>query len=166
MIALANILLMLLLLSSILLISSASSHYPVCSATIVDEMGFIDISKMLTNCTNNIPSSNEPPRFHLILFVEWVPFMIWPSSNCSYFTTTPGGNVYAPTNVSVQLALDNLVNVDDEGSAFTLDAYLRINWTDFRFNLPDIFSPQYLNPECSKEGSCCCSFTVFWKRNF
>ena len=43
-------------------VSHASSLYPICAATSFDYMGFIDIASMLYNCTNNIPSSNDPAR--------------------------------------------------------------------------------------------------------
>eukprot|EP01035_Chromulina_nebulosa_P030117 gene30117-39990_t len=92
-------------------------------------MGFIDIPTMLTNCSNNIPASLDP---------------------ASYFTSKPGGSTYVPTNISLQLALDNLINVDDVGASITLDLYFRLYWTDPRINLPDLF--KYTNPECTTEG--------------
>ena len=39
------------------------SKYPICASTVFDYMGFIDIPTMLTNCSNNIPSSLNPPRY-------------------------------------------------------------------------------------------------------
>lgn len=50
----------------------------------------------------------------------------------------------------MQLALDNLNNVDDVEATVTIDLYYRIYWTDPRINLPDLFN--YTNPECTTEG--------------
>jgi hypothetical protein len=61
-----------------------------------------------------------------------------------------GTNTYYPTNVSVQLALNNLIEVDDITATIVLDLYLRIYWTDPRIYLPQIY--QYLNPKCKLEG--------------
>lgn len=70
----------------------------------------------------------------------------------------PGANYYTPTNVSVQMALDNLLNIDDIGSSFTMDFYLRMYWVDPRIYLPAIFNET--NPECTKEGQALIDITI------
>ena len=43
------------------------------------------------------------------------------------------------------------MNVDDVGSAFTIDIYLRIYWIDPRININSIFG-NGINPEVNTEG--------------
>ena len=69
----------------------------------------------------------------------------------SYFPNIPGTSDFQPTNVSVQLALDSLIEVDDVASTITMDVYLRLYWTDPRIYMPDLF--EYLNPMCTIEGT-------------
>ncbi len=89
------------------------SSWPPCTDVILNRQGIIDIGAMLANCSANIPSPLSPP---------------------SYFIT---GNANArPVNVSVQLALNNLISVDDLTSSITMDFYFRQTWNDPRVLFP------------------------------
>lgn len=83
---------------------------------------------MLYECTSNIPSSQLIPSYFRIK--EDVP--------------------YYPINITIQVVVNNLISVDDITSSMTMDMYLRLSWTDSRWNMPGLF--RHLNPECALDG--------------
>ena len=70
---------------------------------------------------------------------------------CSYFPDTPGSKVFSPTNVSAQLALSSLIDVDDVTYTLTIELYYRLSWIDPRIVVPEMFT--YLNPDCTVDGN-------------
>ncbi len=90
---------------------------------------YIDLDAMLYTCMNNSPSSLFPP---------------------SYFSDVHSN--YRATNVSIQIALNNIIHVDDLTSQFTMDFFFRIIWTDPRLALPPELWKNYLHPKAQQEG--------------
>ena len=86
-------------------IASVMSHdypshnrgYPPCTTAIFRENGLIDIAAMLYNCSANMQSPNSNPSYY--------PYDVNTTAN---FT-----GVYAPLNVSVGIALNSMVLVED-----------------------------------------------------
>jgi hypothetical protein len=105
-----------------------SSIYPVCASMAYTANNFIDIKKILQNCTQTIPTSVLPP---------------------SYFTYDVSNS--GPTLVNTSVAVNTLINVDDITAQVTIDVYLRTYWTDERIHLPnELWSS--LKPAVRKEG--------------
>jgi len=77
-------------------------------------------------------------------------FITIPNWNSSYFSNVVGESEFQPVNVSVELALGSLINVDDMQSTITIDVFLDMIWVDPRIFMPDLF--QYLNPKCFTQG--------------
>jgi hypothetical protein len=98
-----------------------------CSEHIFDNYGFIDIGKMLYQCSDNIPSVLFPP---------------------SYFSSV-NQSAFKSVNISVQIAVNSLLSVDDLKGTVTLDFYWRILWVDPRLQI-DIWS--YIHPTLTNEG--------------
>ncbi|RYH18672.1 hypothetical protein EON65_26960 [archaeon] len=92
---------------------------------IFDAAGRIDIQSVLYNCSASIPSPLDIP---------------------SMFPNITGG--FYPTMVSVQLAINNLIKVDDIGNQLTLDFFFRLRWTDPRWNITDELW-EYVNPRAA-----------------
>ena len=128
-----NILMFLVWLAPlVLLVSSAypatNGGYPACSENIFNLQGNLDIYAMFTNCTKTMSGSLFPP---------------------SYFPNPLTGN-YAPLNVSINIAINNLISVDDLTFEVSLDFWFRNYWQDPRIYLPDMW--QYLNPAVAGGG--------------
>ena len=105
----------------------SSGGYPVCSSAFTSgEIGLLSVSESLYNCTSSIPGNQIPP---------------------SYFNPT---GIFAPTNITVGLVLNNLILVDDLTTSFSMDFYLRLSWVDPRLNMPYLFDQ--LNPAATLEG--------------
>ncbi len=90
--------------------------WPPCSQVILNSYGMVDIGAMIQNCSRTAPSPLSPP---------------------SYFVIGNAGT--NPVNVTVQLALNNLINVDDLTNGITMDFYFRLTWTDPRITMPNNF---------------------------
>lgn len=108
--------------------------FPQCADLIFDEAGRLDIQKILYNCSSNIPSPLDIP---------------------SMFPNISGG--YYPTMVSVQLAINNLIKVDDIGNQLTIDFFFRLRWTDPRWNITDDMW-SYVNPTAATSDGKCSSY--------
>ena len=111
--------------------SSVGQLFPLCSDLIFDSTGRLDIQNILYNCSASIPSPMDIP---------------------SMFPNATGG--YFPTMVSVQLAINNLIKVDDIGNQLTLDFFFRLRWRDPRWNISnEMWS--YVNPKAAtSDGKC------------
>jgi hypothetical protein len=118
----------LLCVSQVLCYPATNYGWPPCAnLTFSTEVpGVLDVGQMLYDCVDNIPSSQIPPSYYNVY------------------------NGYYPTNVSVQFAINNLINVDDLNSQITLDYYFRCTWNDPRLYLPEMWS--YINPEAQIDG--------------
>lgn len=108
-------------------IPTARYHFSPCSQLIYDHDGYVDMDAIMFNCSQNIPSRLFPP---------------------SYFADLDG--VFHPTNVSIQVALNNIIHVDDLTSQFTMDFFFRVVWNDPRLILPDLW--KHVNPQALTEG--------------
>lgn len=97
--------------------------YPVCANASYTELGMLNVQQVLYDCVWNIQSSLSPP---------------------SYFSPGPE-YPYAPTNVTLSITLNNLIQVDDLTSQITLDYYMKLYWNDSRINLPYLFEEE-INP--------------------
>ena len=106
----------------------ATSPYPSCAANQYDNFGQLDFAAMLYNCSANIPGGLLPPSYY----------------------ANPKTGVFAPTNVSVQFCINNLISVVDESNQITLDFFFRLRWTDPRVNMPGIWTS--LNPHAAQDG--------------
>jgi hypothetical protein len=78
--------------------------------------GLVDIRGTLLNCSANMPSPNSIP---------------------SVYTNASG--MYSPTDVSVQIALNELLNVDSTNSKIVLALFFRLTWRDPRWVMPQEF---------------------------
>lgn len=103
-----------------------SYNFPHCAENQFLE-GYIDLSGMLYDCAANIPSPLNPASYFL------------PKNSTSY----------AATYVYVQLALNELLSVDDLKTAIHLDFNLRLIWSDPRITF-DIWD--HINPNLREEG--------------
>lgn len=108
-------------------ISSAANTYPPCTSNQYGSDGRIDVGAMLYACSGNISGVLLPPSYY-------------PDDN-----DTP-----MPVSVGVQLAINNLISVEDLSSEFTMNFFLRVVWTDARWNMPEMWSE--LSEEATKEG--------------
>lgn len=122
----------LLLAAGLLPMNVLSQPWPVCSEKVYSDLGSLDMQKMLYNCADNIPGALLPP---------------------SYFSIS-GENAsvsdFVSTNVTTQLAMKNLILVADLTSTVQLDFFLRVSWTDPRWNLGDVWDD--INPFLASEG--------------
>ena len=75
----------------------ALSPYPPCAINQYDTFGQLDFASMLYNCSANIPGGLLPPSYY----------------------ANPKTGLYAPTNVSVQICINNLISVEDETNQIT-----------------------------------------------
>jgi hypothetical protein len=93
------------------------------------DLEYVDVDAMLYSCLKNSPSSLFPPSYY---------------HNCE--------RNFRPTQVTIQIALNNIIHVDDVTSQFTVDFFFRIIWTDPRLALPPEFWHRYLHPKIQEEG--------------
>lgn len=131
-----------------------SSNFPPCTTTTFDTHGFVDLQSMLYDCSTNIGTPLDPPRF-FFTFLFHIPYRIYSSAlfkhNAhSYFSNVVGASDFEAVNVSLQLSLGSLINVDDLQSTMTMDVFLNLFWVDPRIFMPQLF--QHLNPNCLSEG--------------
>jgi hypothetical protein len=83
-------------------------EFPICSEILYTANNQIDVEAMIYNCADQIPGTLFPPSF----FVE------------------------EPTNVSVSLAFNTIIDINDVAASITIDVWLREFWEDKRWNLP------------------------------
>ena len=102
-------------------------NFTACATPSFRDGDHVDLDKMLYDCMDHIPSTLFPP---------------------SYFSDKYGN--YRATNVSVQIALNNIIHVDDLTSQFTMDFFFRILWTDPRLVMPEVWN--HLHPKSIQEG--------------
>jgi hypothetical protein len=102
--------------------------YPPCTKNLYSE-GKIDFEAMIYNCSAIVPSPMQPP---------------------SYYPNNTAKTTYSPTTVYAQIALNNLIRVDDQTNLFTLDFILRLVWVDPRWYMPDLW--KNLNPDALLDG--------------
>ncbi len=106
---------------------ATNQGWPPCAYPTFTTAGVLDTRAMIYNCINNISSSQVPPSYYDI-----------------------DGSGYNPVNVSVQFAVNNLIQVDDLQSSITMDFYFRCTWVDPRIYIPEMWS--YINPEAHIDG--------------
>jgi hypothetical protein len=75
--------------------------------------------------------------------------------NCSYsmnsaYLSPAAFNGYGPVNVTAQLVLNNLVEINEVQKTFFLDIKFRLTWLDPRYSLPALF--ELLSPYYQKNG--------------
>jgi hypothetical protein len=144
------------LLAGLLLLSGvlATTSYPSCANLSFNGYGALDIETTLYNCAKAIPGSLDPP---------------------SYYPVKYNTSIYSPTNISVQMAVSELISVDDISAQITIEMYLRfryayalsisifmgkrhlliqiiiiVSWVDNRISLENMWA--YLNPQCYTDG--------------
>ena len=108
--------------------------YDPCTPNIYSKDGRIDVGAMLFNCSANMPGADSIPSYY-----RW-------DANAS--AGDPG--YYAPLNVSVGIALNSMVQVEDVTTQVKISFWYRNFWTDPRWFMPDLW--EHLNPLCSLEG--------------
>lgn len=103
------------------IVKSQTNQYPYCTDLIFNK-NMIDLESIFYNCSANIEGIMNVP---------------------SLYPNISGG--YDAMQINVQLALNNLISVDDITNEVTMDLYYRIKWIDLRWNIPqEMFN--YLNP--------------------
>lgn len=90
------------------LIIYGNAQEPYCTGIIKTNNDFIDVEAMINNCSTQIKGSLFPPSF----FTE------------------------SPTNVSVSLAFNTIIEINDVAASITIDVWLREYWEDARWNFP------------------------------
>lgn len=83
------------------------SSYPPCANISFNSYGALDIESTLYNCARTIPGSLEPPSYYPVIY---------------------NTSIYSPTNISVQLAISELLSVDDISAQITIEMYLRLRY--------------------------------------
>lgn len=104
-----------------------SAGYPVCSENIYLANGQIDLDSTLYNCSANINGA--------LIIPSYVP--------------KPSG-AYEPVNMSIQIKVNELISVDDITSSVTMGFFLRLQWYDERWYLPELF--ETLTPQAAADG--------------
>jgi hypothetical protein len=105
--------------------STSPQTFPYCSGLIFDSYGRIDLPAMVNNCSLTASS---------------------PLSNPSIFTPNNATKVY------MQIAINNLIEVDDLSNQVTLDFYFRLTWHDPRLLLPNELYGQVLPYYLKNDG--------------
>mgnify|MGYP003385144059 CR=1 FL=1 len=108
--------------------------YGPCTENIFSENGMINLEVMMYACSQNIQSADMNPSYY--------PYDVNVSANFSGF--------YAPLNVSVGIALNSMVLVEDVSTQVKISFWYRNFWNDPRWYMPDMW--QHLNPTCALEG--------------
>lgn len=106
---------------------TASLGFPICSPNIYLPNGQLSIDATLYNCSANIPG----------------PLVIR-----SYFASPTG--LSPPVNMSLAVKINNLIKVDDITSEVQMGFFLRLQWYDERWYMPELF--EQISPQASNEG--------------